>query len=72
MNKMLKDGGVCGDLLLESKFEMPHVGRAREKSFDAQLGAKLRKTFELPPAHTEPAAIRLLLQQIEAKLEGRR
>ena len=72
MNQMLKGGGLCGDLLVESKFETPQIGRFLEKSFDAQLGARLRKTFELPPAHTEPAAIRILLQQIEAKLDGRR
>ncbi len=71
MNKMLKGPGACGDLLGESKFETFQLGRFKEKSFEAQLGAKLRKTFVLPSANTEPAAIRLLLQQIEAKFDGR-
>lgn len=68
MNEMLKRGGACGDLLVKSKFETPQIGLLVERSLHAQLGVKLRKTFELPPAHTEPAAIRILLQQIEAKL----
>ncbi|WP_026606241.1 hypothetical protein [Methylocapsa acidiphila] len=72
MNKMLKGDGMRGHLLGESKFETPQFARFLGKSFDAQIGVRLRKTFELPPAQSEPPAIRMLLQQIEAKLEGRR
>jgi len=72
MNEMLKRGGVCSGLLVQSKFETPQLGLLGERSVQAQLGVRLRKAYELPAAHTEPPAICALLRQIEAKFDGRR
>ncbi|WOJ89528.1 hypothetical protein RZS28_17350 [Methylocapsa polymorpha] len=72
MNEMLKRGGACGSLLVQSKFETPQLGLFVERSVHAQLGVRLRKAYELPASNTEPPAIRALLRQIEAKFDGRR
>lgn len=68
---MLKRHDACSDLLVESKFETLQIGIWAQRSMSSQLSAKLRKTFDVPPTHTEPPAIRELLRRIEAKFDER-
>lgn len=72
MNEMLKRGRASGNLLVESKLETPETVFFGEHAISCQFGGKLRRVFALPAAHTEPEEIRILMRQIELKLDGKR
>jgi hypothetical protein len=55
----------------ESRFEKAHFGPFAEPSVQASLGRTMKKLFPLPPEHSEPNELRILLQTIRAKLEKR-
>jgi hypothetical protein len=54
---------------LESRFEKVDTGTFAERSVQAQFGRSLRKLYPLPPVHSEPNEVHILLQKIQAKLE---
>jgi hypothetical protein len=53
----------------ESRFEKADFGPLAEPSSQASLGRTLKKLFPLPPEHSGPNELRILLQKIRAKLE---
>jgi len=69
---MPKRGGASSASFCESRFETPEAVFLGANPFRAQFGGKLRRIFELPAAHTEPENIRILIRQIELKLDGKR
>jgi hypothetical protein len=55
----------------ESRFEKADIGPFAEPSIQAHFGRTLKKLFPLPPKHSEPNEMHILLQKIQAKLEKR-
>jgi hypothetical protein len=55
----------------ESRLEKADIELFPEPSIQAHCGRTLKKLFPLPPEHSEPNEIRILLQKIQAKLEKR-
>jgi hypothetical protein len=54
----------------ESRLEKADIGLFPEPSIQAH-GRTLKKLFPLPPEHSEPNEMHILLQKIQAKLEKR-
>jgi hypothetical protein len=56
---------------IESRFEKADIEllAAREPSIQARFGCTLKKLFPLPPEHSEPDEMHILLQEIQAKLK---
>lgn len=71
MKEMRKRGGASRDLLSESKFETLETVHFGENPFPTQFGGKLRRIFVLPDAQSEPESIRILMRQIEVKLDDK-
>ncbi len=60
----------CGALAPdESKFERTRDWPYRERAACALFGWKLQKIFPLPSNSSEPEDVRILLQEIRAKLD---
>jgi hypothetical protein len=53
----------------ESRFEKADIGLLVEPSIQARFGRTLKKLFPLPPEHSEPNEMHILLQKIQVKLE---
>ena len=56
--------------LNESRFKKFDPGPCLKRPAYAHFGLKLQKIFPLPPDHTEPADVRVLLSKLEAKLNA--
>ena len=54
----------------ESRFEKFETGFLYEASTYAPFGRKLQKIFPLPPESSEPEDVRVLLSEIQAKLNN--
>jgi hypothetical protein len=52
----------------ESRFEKADIGPFAEPSIQARFGRTLKKLFPLPPDHSEPNEMHILLQKIQVKL----
>jgi len=55
----------------ESRLEKSDIGLFPEPSIQAHFGRALKKLFPLPPEHSEPNEMHILLQKIQATLEKR-
>jgi hypothetical protein len=53
----------------ESRLEKADSGLYPEPSIQAHFGRALKKLFPLPPEHSEPNEMHIVLQKIQAKLE---
>jgi hypothetical protein len=53
-----------------SRFETFEHGTFFKTSAYADIGRKLQKVFPLPPESSEPEEVRVLLRQIQAKLNA--
>jgi hypothetical protein len=53
----------------ESRFEKADIGLLAEPSIQARFGRTLKKLFPLPPEHSEPNEMHILLQKIQGKLK---
>jgi hypothetical protein len=71
MKLMPENGRFHGRALApgESKFEKPEIGPFREPMVCAHFGGKLQKIFPLPSTSSEPENVRILLHEIQAKLD---
>jgi hypothetical protein len=66
-NNHFRAGGVAPG---ESRFEKFETGFLFEASAHAPFGRKLQKTFPVPPESSEPEDVRVLLSEIQAKLNN--
>lgn len=51
----------------ESRLEKADIGLLAEPSIQARFGRTLKKLFPLPPEHSEPNEMPILLQEIQGK-----
>ncbi len=74
MNRMLKQSSFYsqGVSPYGGRFEKPEAALSGSSAICVQFGSRLRRTFEVPCAETQPDQFQVLLQQIQAKLELRR